>query len=100
MLSGNTVTTPGFYAPQGRTLRMPIQFPRLMEDLNYYHNASADFWLTNFEMETAAYYALGRLLGHEMLSVNAILANRVTNDFAKQPTKILEALINKVLERI
>src|SRR6187402_819321 len=40
MIEGNTVTTPGFYAPQGRELRVPIKYPRLLEDLNYYHNKS------------------------------------------------------------
>ena len=100
MISGNTVTTPGFYAPQGREVRIPIRFPKLLEDLNYYHNKSSDFWLTNFEMETAGYYAMGRLLGHEVLSVNAIIANRMKNKFSKDPNKVVLALIKKVLDRI
>ncbi|MBI3218437.1 MAG: nucleoside phosphorylase [Bacteroidetes bacterium] len=98
MIVGNTVTCPGFYAPQGRELRLPIRFPKLLEDLNYYHKG--DFWLTNFEMETAGYYALGRMLGHEVLSVNAIIANRMKNKFSKNPTKVVESLIEKVLDRI
>lgn len=100
MLSGNTVTTPGFYAPQGREVRLTPKYPRLLDELNYYHNKSSDFWLTNFEMETAGYYALGRLLGHEVLSLNAIIANRVKNKFSKDPNKVIDALIKKVLERI
>ncbi len=98
MPKGNTVTSPGFYAPQGRMLRAPVRFPNLLEDLNYYHKG--DFWLTNFEMETAGYYAMARLLGHEALSVNAILANRIKNKFAKDPNKVIESLIEKVLERV
>jgi uridine phosphorylase len=98
MQIGNTVTCPGFYAPQGRGLRLPIRFPRLLEDLNYYHKG--DFWLTNFEMETSAYYAFGRLLGHEVLSANAIIANRIKNKFAKDPNKVIDSLIKKVLDRI
>lgn len=100
MIVGNTVTTPGFYAPQGRSVRAASKFPKLLEDLNYYHNKSSDFWLTNFEMETAGYYAMGRLLGHEILSVNAIIANRIKNKFSKDPNKVVDALIKKVLERI
>ncbi len=100
MVSGNTVTTPGFYAPQGREVRVPIKFPKLLEELNYYHNKSSDFWLTNFEMETAGYYAMARLLGHEALSVNAIIANRVKNKFSKDPIKVVDGLIRKILERI
>lgn len=98
MMKGNTVTCPGFYAPQGRELRLPIRFPKLLEDLNYYHKG--DFWLTNFEMETAGYYAMGRLLGHEVLSVNAIIANRIKNKFSKDPNKVIESLIKKVLEQV
>lgn len=98
MLVGNTVTCPGFYAPQGRSLRLPIRFPKLLEDLNYYHKG--EFWLTNFEMETSGYYAMGRLLGHDVLSANAIIANRIKNKFSKNPNKVIESLIEKVLERI
>jgi len=98
MMKGNTVTCPGFYAPQGREVRVPIRFPKLLEDLNYYHKG--DFWLTNFEMETAGYYAMGRLLGHEVLSVNALIANRIKNKFSKDPNKVVESLIKKVLERV
>jgi uridine phosphorylase len=100
MIEGNTVTTPGFYAPQGREIRIPIKFPKLLEELNYYHNKSSDFWLTNFEMETAGYYAMARLLGHEAISVNAIIANRIKNKFSKDPNKVIDSLIKKVLERV
>jgi len=98
MIIGNTVTCPGFYAPQGRVLRLPIRFPNLLEDLNYFHKG--DFWLTNFEMETSAYYAFGKLLGHEVLSANAIIANRMKTKFSKDPHKVVDSLITKVLDRI
>lgn len=98
MIVGNTATCPGFYAPQGRSLRLPIRFPRLLEDLNYFHNDG--FWITNFEMETSAYYAFARLLGHEAISLNAIIANRIKNKFSKNPTKAVDSLIKKVLEVI
>lgn len=98
MLEGNTVTCPGFYGPQGRKLRLPLAYPRIIEDLNYFHEK--DFWLTNFEMETAGYYAFGRLLDHEILSVNAIIANRISNEFAKNPDAIIDSLIKKILDRI
>jgi uridine phosphorylase len=100
MISGNTVTCPGFYAPQGREIRLKSRFPNLLSDLNYYHNKNSDFWLTNFEMETSGYYALGRLLGHEILSVNAIIANRIKNKLARDPNKVVDTLILKILERI
>jgi uridine phosphorylase len=98
MIVGNTVTCPGFYAPQGRKIRAELKNPRLLDALNYYHKD--DFWLTNFEMETAGYYALGRLLGHEVLSVNAIIANRIKNKFSKNSNKIVDSLIRKVLDSL
>ncbi|MEP2024386.1 MAG: nucleoside phosphorylase [Reichenbachiella sp.] len=98
MIHGNTVTCPGFYGPQGRTLRAKNKLPGFMDVLNEFRQD--DFRLTNFEMETAGYYALGRMLGHEVLSLNAILANRVTHEFAKEPAKVVDDLIKKVLDRI
>jgi uridine phosphorylase len=100
MTVGNTVTSPGFYAPQGRNIRAATRHPKLLNDLMFYHNKTSDFWLTNFEMETAAYYALGRLLDHDVLSVNAIIANRVKKKFMKNHTQVMDDLICKVLERV
>lgn len=98
MIVGNTVTCPGFYAPQGRKLRLELRHPKLLEQLNYYHKG--DFWLTNFEMETAGYYALAKLMGHEMLSLNAIIANRPKKKFSKNANRTVDELIVKVLDRI
>jgi uridine phosphorylase len=98
MIEGNTITSPGFYAPQGRKIRLDLKYPKMLEKLNYYHNGQ--FWLTNFEMETAGYYALAKLLGHEMLSVNAIIANRIKKTFSKNTNKVVDSLIRTVLDRI
>ncbi|WP_258103732.1 nucleoside phosphorylase [Marinoscillum sp. MHG1-6] len=95
---GNTVTCHGFYAPQGRELRIPIKYPNLIDQLTYFHHK--ELWLTNLEMETAGYYAMARMLGHEMISMNAIVANRVRERFSKDPNKVIDSLIKKVLERI
>jgi uridine phosphorylase len=100
MISGNTVTCPGFYGPQGRFLRTPVKFPKLLDDLNAYHHKNSDFWLTNFEMETSGYYAMGRLMGHEILSVNAIIANRIKKRFSEDPNRVVDDLIKKILDRI
>jgi len=100
MVIGNTITAPGFYAPQGRAIRIPLKYPKLVEELSRYHNKTNNFWLTNFEMETAGYYGMARLLGHDVLSVNAIIANRQINKFSKDPNKVVDSLIKKVLEKI
>lgn len=98
MYRGNTVTAPGFYAPQGRRMRIPVRFPELLTGLMSFSHESGG--LTNLEMETAGYYALGRLLNHRVLSVNAIIANRVRNEFAPDHAKVVENLIQKVLSRL
>ncbi|AKD03512.1 nucleoside phosphorylase [Pontibacter korlensis] len=98
MLPGYTLTCPGFYAPQGRVLRGGLRNERLLHTYqNFRHN---DFMLTNFEMETAGYYSMGRILGHNVLSLNAIVANRITHQFADNAEQVIDDLILKVLERI
>jgi len=98
MVSGITLTCPGFYAPQGRKLR----YEPAMEQLPLKVGAFTylPYRVTNFEMETSGIYGLARLLGHEALSVNAIIANRVKGEFSLQPQKTIERLISTVLERL
>ncbi|SFF36088.1 nucleoside phosphorylase [Thermoflexibacter ruber] len=98
ILQGVTVTCCGFYAPQGRSIRTALKIPQLITTLNQFRLAeNPTFRLTNFEMETAGYYAMGRLLGHEVLSLNAILANRITHEFHQQPEKVVGELIEQTL---
>jgi uridine phosphorylase len=98
MIPGNTVTCPGFYGPQGRSLRLQARDPHLVQALHDFRQG--DFRLTNFEMETAGYYSLGQLLGHEVISLNAIVANRITGQFAQDPIDIIDDLILKTLDRL
>ncbi|MFC2186349.1 nucleoside phosphorylase [Fulvivirgaceae bacterium LMO-SS25] len=97
MILGNTVTCPGFYGPQGRKVRLQPKNIQLLDQLASFQKN--DFRLTNFEMETAGYYGMGKLLGHEILSVNAIVANRITQKFAENSHEIVDDLIQKVLNR-
>lgn len=92
---GITVTCPGFYGPQGRVLRLGLTNPQLVDRLTqfYYGNHR----ITNFEMETSAIYGLGKLLGHQCLSVNVIVANRINKTFTKDGTAAVERLIQKAL---
>ncbi|MFD1873099.1 nucleoside phosphorylase [Hymenobacter bucti] len=102
LLIGNTVTCPGFYGPQGRMLRLALRTPDYMTRLQNFRHQSpeGDFRLSNFEMETAGYYALGQLLGHEVLSLNAIVANRATGEFASDAGDIVDRLIARTLSLI
>ena len=49
-------------------------------------------------METAAYYGMARMLGHEMISLNAIVANRVNGKFSKNSNRVVNSLIKKVID--
>ena len=98
MIVGNTLTCPGFYAPQGRHVRLVGRLPDFLKDLNSFR--AGGFVLSNLEMETAAYFAFGKLLGHRTASVNAIIANRVTQQFATNPKGVVDALIEEVLAKI
>jgi uridine phosphorylase len=98
MIHGNTVTCPGFYGPQGRLLRLQPKIEEVIQKLNAFRFEDVRF--TNFEMETAGIYSLGRLLGHEVLSLNAIVANRITHQFAANADQVIDDLIVKVLDRI
>jgi uridine phosphorylase len=95
---GLTATAGGFYGPQGRVLRMKIQDPSLntkMDTFNY-----EGIRITNLEMETSAIYGLSKLLGHHAISLNAIIANRASGTFSKNPGKIIENLITYTLDKI
>ena len=96
--AGTTVTCPGFYAPQGRVLRFNPKIEGLMDKMNGYCRDGNV--LTNLEMETAGYYLMGKILGHEVLSISAILANRMTNEFSKLPEIQVDNLIKYALEKI
>ncbi len=95
-ISGITLTCPGFYAPQGRTVRLKPKIDQMLDRLSSLEVLGEK--LTNFEMETAGYYAMGTLLGHEVLSLNAIVANRKSGKFEKEPEKTVDLLIRTALK--
>ncbi|MFD2033161.1 nucleoside phosphorylase [Belliella marina] len=98
LVIGNTATCPGFFGPQGREVRVKPAIPDIIERLS---SIDLDgFKITNFEMETSGYYAMGRLLGHDVLSLNAIVANRITQEFASNTYDIVDDLIKHTLDRI
>ena len=96
--AGITATCPGFYGPQGRNLRMGLSMPGLNAALTAF--SLGNHRITNFEMETAALYGLSRCLGHQALSMSAIVANRLTRQFSNDADLVVDKLIRHVLERI
>lgn len=93
---GITVTCPGFYGPQGRVLRMGLTQPQLIDSLTTF--TFGQHRITNFEMETSAIYGMGKVLGHQCLSLSAIVANRISKEFSKDGSAAVENLIKKTLE--
>lgn len=96
--TGITVTCPGFYAPQGRALRGALSHPALLEQLTAFQYDKHR--ITNFEMETAGIYGLGRVLNHHCLSISTIVANRILRGFSKDGATAVQRMIEKSLEVI
>ena len=95
---GMTATAGGFYGPQGRILRLPIQDPDLNQKIDSFDHKGIR--ITNLEMETSAIYGLSKLLGHHACSINAILANRANGEFSKNPELVVNNLIQYTLDKL
>ncbi|NQU35518.1 MAG: nucleoside phosphorylase [Bacteroidetes bacterium] len=95
---GITLTAPGFYAPQGRELRLKVTDRTIVDRASAftYNNAR----VTNFEMETSALYVLSAMLGHNALTVCDIIANRITDEFNPNYKESMRNLVGEVLERV
>lgn len=97
IFKGFTGTAGGFYGPQGRVIRLGIQDPDLNSKMDQFEFEGIK--MTNLEMETSAIYGLGKLMGHECLSMNAIIANRATGTFSEDPYKTVDELIVYALNK-
>ena len=95
---GITVTCPGFYGPQGRVLRLGLANPELINSFTTFR--FGNHRIMNFEMETSGIYGLGKLLGHNCISLSTVVANRVAKVFSKDAEKAIVILIEKTLDII
>ena len=96
--SGVTATAPGFYGPQGRTLRMHLAYPELNHKIEAFEHEG---WrVCNFEMESSALYGLGKMMGHNCLTICVAIANRVTEKFATDYHPFIKKLVLDTLERL
>lgn len=98
IFKGFTGTAGGFYGPQGRVVRLGIQDPELNNKMDSFNFKGVK--MTNLEMETGAIYGLGKLLGHQCLSLNAIIANRATGTFSEDPYEAVDELIEYALNKL
>lgn len=95
---GITATAGGFYGPQGRVLRLPLQDANINQKIDSFNYNGIK--ITNLEMETSAIYGLSKLLGHNALSMNALIANRANGVFSDNPDKVIAELIEYTLNKI
>ena len=98
LTKGITTTANGFYGPQGRELRIPLAFPKmneLIESFDYKGNR-----ITNLEMETSALFGLGKVLGHNTLTVCDVIANRARKEYSKDVKASVDQMIRYVLEKL
>ena len=97
-IGGITATAPGFYGPQGRTLRLAPAIENLNETLTNFNHEGIR--ITNFEMETSALYGLSLGLGHRACTICVIIANRVIREYSKDYKTSVERLITETLARL
>ncbi|WP_273275001.1 nucleoside phosphorylase [Maribacter polysiphoniae] len=95
---GVTGTNSGFYGPQGRKLRLSLQDDTLNDKITSFKYK--DLKITNLEMESSAIYGLSKLLGHQAVSLNCIIANRVSGEFSENPRKTINGLIKYTLDKL
>lgn len=98
MIHGNTIASVGFYAPQGREVRLKLKDPDLIKKIEDFNFEGQVF--TNFEMESACLQGMAKLLGHKAMTVCCIIAQRRLEDAETDYKPSVERLVKTVLERI
>jgi uridine phosphorylase len=95
---GITISAPGFYGPQGRTLRIAPFDSELNDNLTSFRYKGEP--VTNYEMESSALYGLSKLLNHRALTVCVVIGNRVTGEFLTDYKPAVKALVQHVLDAL
>jgi len=97
-IKGITISAPGFYAPQGRTLRLNTFDNEINKKLSEFSFRGRT--ISNYEMESSAIYGLSALLGHKALTICLVIGNRVTGEFINDYKPLIKNLALKVLQTI
>lgn len=97
-IKGITISTPGFYAPQGRTLRLNTFDNEINNKLSEFSFRGRT--ITNYEMESSAIYGLSALLGHRAVTICVVIGNRITGEFLNDYKPVIMDLAKKVLQVI
>lgn len=95
---GITITSSGFYGPQGRQLRLDSQIANIQMKAQHFNENNLR--LLNFEMESSALFSLGRALGHRCATICLGIANRPNTSFSEGYSTEMNQLIKHVLDRV
>ncbi len=98
IIKGVTISAPGFYGPQGRKLRLQIADPEINDKIESFELNRQK--ITNYEMESSAIFGLSKLLGHNAITLCAIIANRRRGEYSKDYKPIIKELIKLVLDKL
>jgi uridine phosphorylase len=98
VVSGITISAPGFYGPQCRTLRLNPSDPGLNAKINSFRYKGMR--ITNYEMESSALFGLASLMGHQAVSICAMIANRITGEFTKDYVPVIDKLISFTIKQV
>ncbi len=95
---GMTISSPGFYGPQGRVVRQKLAMPNMLEDIESFRYE--DRKITNFEMEGSAIAGIARHLGHEATTVCCVIAHRYLKDANTDYKPRVAQLVKLVLDKV
>jgi uridine phosphorylase len=95
---GVNISSPGFYGPQGRVLRLNLVDPELNNKITDFR--FENYRITNYEMECSAIYGLSALMGHQAATVCAIIANRLAGTYSDDYKSVIKSLVETVLSRL
>ena len=98
MIKGNTIAAVGFYAPQGRKLRLPLADPELNEKIESFRIGERR--ITNFEMEGSALAGLAALMGHRAATICTIIAQRIAQDACTDYKPFVRRMIEMALDKL
>jgi len=98
IIKGITISANGFYGPQGRVLRLPLIDSSLNKKIELFRYKGLK--VTNYEMESSAIAGLSALLGHQAITICAIIANRITGESNTNYQNSIKSLIEYTLKKI
>ncbi|MDE6296630.1 MAG: nucleoside phosphorylase [Muribaculaceae bacterium] len=97
MTRGYTISAVGFYAPQGRMVRLKLADPDLNAKIESFRYKGRP--VTNFEMESGCLQGMAKMLGHKAMTVCCIIAERRANNANTDYKPKVRKLIETVLDR-